>query len=997
MTLRYVASFRLFALLLLLPLFGTFGSSATTTFNASHSPPIGFDFQESRCINDTFPNLGSLSGEGSWLFLRRNASTTSFSTGNLGLESHPSDPELLSNHLYGSMQPLLTSLQEARGGDDENSTAAASGDGISISLWIRSLQNDDLRSPILTVGRAESAATTVYGITECDRRQIDLQLTLQNRSLTLVYRTNDPFFEPCQLLRLTNNISLSRDELTHVAIVLTHRRQQIFINGQPSGIMREPFDASLTHWSRAGVLHLFSYQDQPSWFGRLYRLQLYKSAWDREHVYRIMSQGLPPALPHASAVTHRMFEDAEILPGSHSAEWYEHPNTFQESSTRPNELPELHLPITFLDEEVETLLKSRGISHSKAPRVFIYISKLPEQGTLYRLNGSILSATGYHPDLVLLPQSSVVYIPEHNDYSALPGSIYTSIEYCVALQEIIASSQCLSTASISIVIDPVNDPPVALVASEEPYLVHEGIVEERLPLQLKGSDVDLGDFIAAFEIITPPRLGYLYLSVPVRREDGLFHGTLLSDLDFVIPGAETLVEYRYDDSNTLIRDLVVVDSFDFRVQDSNGSWSVPISVKIQVVSGITGTPPPHESIVVQENAIAFIPLEGLDQSGLNRSIGFFLESVPEKEDALILGQDDELLLGGTLLDSLRMNAPYDEVTGIQFQSATNLCEAKQMANASIGYRVVAYEADGRISSVSSVVDQRITVECKIKPIGLALPQDNFTTHVFTSFLNDPCSGYVYNASQMVDGVTCKSAVILEGIKVTSDLTHTERAMVSIRSNHGRLTLNQEHRSQLRLLEGQAVMRPTVKFLALPRDVDDILSHLHFQSQVVGPDEIEISIKYGECPETENVALDSFRCFSIQQSIHIDVLPALPVEKEMLFDTFPWIPLPFTLTMILLMKFKGKLRAILAIQKSKPNEDDTTMADTTNIRWKQFYDDGSGFYYYMNFEDGTVTWDPPLDEDFIPCEEAETQLPSEDQERRRIDMSTELRWDSACSL
>jgi hypothetical protein len=638
-------------------------------------------------------------------------------------------------------------------------------------------------------------------------------------------------------------------------------------------------------------------------------------------------------------------------------------------SDKNNDLSKLHLPLAFLDDDVEMLLKSKGINSTKAPKVFTYISKLPSQGSLYQLDGSRLSPTGSGPNLVPLLQPSVVFIPEHNTYSALPGSTYSSIDYCVALQEIISSTQCLSTATIRIVIDSVNDPPVALLASDKPYMVQEGIIEERLPLQLKGSDVDEGDIITAFEIITPPRLGYLYLSVPVRREDGLFHGTLLSDLDFIVPGSEALVEYRYTDPNTLIRDLVVWDSFDFRVRDSHGSWSVPTRVQIQVVSGVAGSSQ-SQSVVVKEGSATFVPLEGLDQSGLNRSVGFFLESVPELEDAFILGNEDKVLPVGTLVDSVRIPSPYEEVAGIRFESASKLCEAKKTATASVGYRVVAYEEDGRISSVSSLIDQNITVECKIKPIGLALSQDNFTTRVFISHMDDPCSGFIYNASQ-VDGTTCESAVIIDGIKVLSDPTHTDRAMVFISSTRGRLTLNQEYRSQLRLLEGQAVMRPVLKFLALPSDLDDILAHLHFQSRAIGPDQIQISIKYGHCPESNSTTPDPFRCFSIQKSIQINVLPALPIEKEMLFETFPWVPLPFTFTMILLMKFKGKLRAILAVKGNKKNDEDTTVADTTSIRWKQFYDDSTGFFYYLNLEDGTVTWDPPLDEDFIASEEAVT--------------------------
>lgn len=38
----------------------------------------------------------------------------------------------------------------------------------------------------------------------------------------------------------------------------------------------------------------------------------------------------------------------------------------------------------------------------------------------------------------------------------------------------------------------------------------------------------------------------------------------------------------------------------------------------------------------------------------------------------------------------------------------------------------------------------------------------------------------------------------------------------------------------------------------------------------------------------------------------------------------------------------------------------------NCRWREHYDENSGFYYYENVDNGTVTWNPPLDESFIPA-------------------------------
>lgn len=875
----------------------------------------------------------------------RNASATSFSTGKLGLESNAMRSETIKSHLMGSIDHLLKFLQVE--GDSID-------DGISISLWLRSLQNDNRRTPILTVSRGEGNAT-LNGITECDRRQVDLQLTLQNHVLTLLYRTSDPFFEPCQKVYLGR---LPPDELAHVAIALTDQHQQLYINGQPSPVRKEPFDSRLTHWSSSGNLHFFSFYDQPSWNGRLYRFELFDQVGDQEHVAAMMSRGLLPTIPHVSHTTFRINEDAEILPESHSAEWYQTPNhPWAQQGLQDNVIPNIHFPITFLDDDLELVLQSRGISHPEAPNVFVYITKLPEAGRVYQLDGSTIDVQN---DVVWLSQRDIVFIPDHNTFSALPGSTYATIECCVALQEIFARSQCLSIATIHVIVDPVNDPPLTIVATDQPYRVREGIHEELIPLLLRGWDVDYGDAITAVEIVSPPRLGYLFLSVPVRRPDGRHHGVLLSEMNHLIHGSEAMVEYRFNSTDTLVRDSVVMDSFDFRVRDTHGSWSIPSTVTIQVLSSLTGDYC-LDPMVIYEASSTSIPIGGGDNSGLSRSVGIFLEYVPQ-EDAFLIGKNFEALTGGTILGSDLIFPPYVNRTYVGFESTDNFCQSKKFVETSFGYRVLAFEKDGRISSVSPLVERNITVVCQVQPIGLAISQGQFTTRAFNSFMDDGCSGYnySYNESDVVD-TACNAIVVIDGITVTSDPTHTDRALVTIRCTHGRLTLNPQHRANLRWLDDQAVMRSTITFLSLPSELNDILAHLHFQSQVVGRDEIQISIQYGDC-----VSDDTFQCFFIQKSIVMDVLPEIHINVEILFDSYPWIPLPFTFTLLLLMKFKGKFRILLSIHNSDGLRcDDTTVDTTVHVRWKQFYDPKTGFFYYMDLEDGCVTWDPPLDEDYIP--------------------------------
>ena len=77
----------------------------------------------------------------------------------------------------------------------------------------------------------------------------------------------------------------------------------------------------------------------------------------------------------------------------------------------------------------------------------------------------------------------------------------------------------------------------------------------------------------------------------------------------------------------------------------------------------------------------------------------------------------------------------------------------------------------------------------------------------------------------------------------------------------------------------------------------------------------------------------------------------------------------------------KLVLIMALQRQPKDSKDGEGADTASVevdddeeetskvRWIQHYDDESGFYYYENIVDGTVTWDVPNSQDeFIPAVE-----------------------------
>lgn len=877
--------------------------------------------------------------------LHRDPVNTTCSEGNLGIESHENLILRPNDQLHGSLEPLLTHLRDS-----------PSPNGISFSFWIKSLQYDNARTPIFTIADSQGPQTVnKSAITECDWRGVNLQLLLQNETLELLYRTSDSYFEPCQRTRLTQ-LSLPAHQLVHLSIVLTDRHQQIFVNGQESVTMNEPFHPSLLHWCTSSRVKFFDHLDMPTWYGRIYQFEIFDKPLTKQDILSVMSLGLPPTIPVAHSTTLTINEDAEIVAGSHPVSWYEYPTIFSETTS--SEFPVMDLSISFLAFEVEELLDSLGLNHTKPHNIYTYINKPPDGGDLFLSDGT--SVTMVAPqDLITLHQTQIVFIPKHNAHSTFPSSTYTTFEFCVSLYQIFSPTQCQSTAKVNIIVESVNDPPIALVASPQPYIVYEGTGEAEVPLQLTGADVDQVDKITAVEIVSLPKLGYLFLSVPVRRADGLFHGTLLSDMNYFIEGQEALVEYKYSAADHIVRGSSATDSFEFRVRDSNGVWSNPTEARIQIMSRVENVVS-SLPVIVREGDKVIAPLQGIDRSGLNRTLGYFLETTPDDDIGHLISQGGESLTSDTML-SVRLEAPYEQFTGLEFIPSSSVCDGVKSVEASFSYRSVAYSDEEYVSSVSQVTQQDVTIECKVDPIVLSVPQNTIQVDAFDRIMSDPCSGYMFDPST-INMTECPVAIVLGDVRVVTTSAHTEKAHVTLKTENGKLTVAPRFRNSIHWEIDIPVMRSSIQFLASPGNLSQILSNLHFQSAMAGPDQVNITIDYGQCEET-----NEFGCFVVEASVNIEVLPATPVEPELLFANFPWKPLPLTLTLILLIKFKGKGRVLMALRKEEARDtslDDDTMDDTTMIRWHEYYDEEEGMCYYKNTETEEVTWDPPLEEEYI---------------------------------
>jgi hypothetical protein len=185
------------------------------------------------------------------------------------------------------------------------------------------------------------------------------------------------------------------------------------------------------------------------------------------------------------------------------------------------------------------------------------------------------------------PSAEVVYLPPPNQFSNTTEDVFATFSYCVVAISVFNAQQC-DSAEIRVIVDPVNDPPIALPV--EPITAFEGVETLDTPkILLSGMDVDIDDVISSIQVTQPPAHGDLILSVSSFRKDGLLHGTHLSVLDFTV-GAEdpVYIKYIWNPASThVVQGNYVQDTFQFRVADRAGLWSTEKTVEIKIISAVT--------------------------------------------------------------------------------------------------------------------------------------------------------------------------------------------------------------------------------------------------------------------------------------------------------------------------------------------------------------------------------------------------------------------------
>jgi hypothetical protein len=934
-----------------------------------------YSFSPDQCVEGSFAN--SLSPNDAAARLARAPNTTSCAPSqSLGVTNAKSatsagqDGARAGLYLQGSIGTLLERVQ-------------SNDNGLTLELWFKPATNDTGLRPIVTLGQE---GPVLNSLNYCDSNTLDFQMAQRGGVLEIYYRTSDLFFEPCQRYTLVD-MPLPANKLAHVMISLQDAHQQVFVNGQASDILTQSFQNDLSHWStidRGGKLHLLAYQQAGIWKGSLYQFGIYPGIYATGGVQERLLAGLPPSLPYAVSRTVRINEDAEYGAGSHSAEWYTRASAVAEAVR-------INLQGVWLDQEVRELLDSINLeSSSPLTNVYVYVTALPETGRLYLPDdygralddSSSESTSGILVPVSMDPSGEVVYLPPPNQYSDSTEDVFATFGYCVVAFSVFNAQQC-DSAEIRVIVDPVNDPPIALPV--EPVTVFEGVETLDTPkILLSGMDVDAGDVISSIQVIQPPAHGHLILSVSSFRKDRVLHGTHLSVLDFTV-GAEDPVYVKYiwnPNYDHVVQGNHVHDSFHFRVADRAGLWSTEKMVEVKVVSAVTAIA--DSSFTVREDSRQQMNLlwHGRDASGYQRRLGYYVEFAPASNVGVLLDPSTQKpISSGTMLVNQEA-FPYNAGVNVTFVPSPNYCNSHKTtldgptSGSQILFRAVAVAGDGdTVVSTSDVVTQPIRVECVIDTLSMTGPSGPFQLKQTSLHraASDPCHGSLFDPV-VTDLAACDAAAVINGIHGSSTDRHVEQARVTVLAGSGYLTFNEQSWNLARPIYGRrAVGANNVTFLANPEDLAAIFSHLHFQSYHQGTDAIDILLEYGDCsPALVNRSAMPFQtadCQFLRHTIAVVVGEdenAGAITTQLVME-FPWqillCMLGYPALYYILVQGDARWELRWGDDETVTAPDDADEQDGNLPDWIQHKSD-TGEFYYENTANGSVTWTAPVGERYI---------------------------------
>jgi hypothetical protein len=494
-----------------------------------------------------------------------------------------------------------------------------------------------------------------------------------------------------------------------------------------------------------------------AWQGEIYLFSIYNRNLSEAEVRQNYEAGLPNSVPAAANATVVVGQNGEV--GTH----YDTP-AFYLSHVPVLELANISLPAVDVDERPT----SPNYNKSDA-RLATFIASLPARGTLYQLNGSVITSV---PALVdPAGNHTVRFRPQWNDLSW--PKVYTRFRYYAVDGVTGAVSE---TASIAVVVRSAHKPPVPKVGN---LTVRAG---KYVIIPVSGTPTPAFP-LAGANIIGTPKLGNLYL---VYR-----NGTIATRSKVTVKNGRSVqawgfrVAYRYrgpQNLSMLPSGIIAYDNFTFTVRDTRNVTSVVGMIRINISSPIAAIPSQALGLkwAYTCNEASFSPLQifGKDEDDLqSRPLCFEFLTLPsrgvlQRTDTQALVQRGEIIQG-------TLSTPYGMSLKLRYKGEPGYFSTPSrkwkgpplnMTADSFRYRVMVCNR----SSVASVeVEQAVVVVNVNEPTGFTLPATRY-------------SALAYSKQYSSDG---QGIITLKGVSVVDPDLGVDPVVVSITAKYGRIKLN----------------------------------------------------------------------------------------------------------------------------------------------------------------------------------------------------------------
>lgn len=622
----------------------------------------------------------------------------------------------------------------------------------------------------------------------------------------------------------------------------------------------------------------------------MYSLDVYAFILTTQQIEENYKSKIPNSKPVVSDYTISINEDAMV--GNHykTPKYYQHMVPVNQTDI---------IPFKWYDFDEQASNPNYNSSDYKKVLVQVLSINSNNQGTFYKLDAVTEITISSLPMTISIDATANIHgfhFRPLRDISSYPG-VAATITYAVF--DSITNLPSIDNATISIIIDPVNDPPVLPDTS----IVSATAYTKTIVSFNTGFDID--SHIRLVWIDTLPTIGSLH----AMASNGTILHKLVSGNVSITTNDKFQAMYLYeaseissDDSGFLANDTII-----YHVSDVEGRASTSSTLTVSIYTSLSAIPTAYSysrpSAV--EETTSSIKINGIDKSDSGRSVKIRVIATPKHGTIYHDSDCNNAIAPSEHLSTVLTQATYTTGVNVYYRSSSNyftypnkMWDGKELA-VEPDYFTFETVVDDGSDAVSKPVVQYIGIKNVNDPTVLQ----------FTS-AKDVIEVYAMTSKVSTEGKEPTAAVI-GGISIHDPDLNVDVVKVHIQTtNGGMITLNQNISTSVIFLgkldsfdycytmelpcTGDGIEDEEIVFIGMPADVELVLNGMmYINTNANVKDTINITIYDGvgdACLDESSHDAYSIRneCYTSQVSIDVSVLDHSNAENSLTTSIFAFL-------------------------------------------------------------------------------------------------------------